>query len=107
MEGGEEEGDEERREQEEDQAKERRVVVMDEDEDSRDELIIAENKPEMVSLEETGVDLSKRKMESSLTSFFPSSTHQHINHHNVLEGELYLILHIYSFPHNQWGHYFG
>ena len=108
MEGGEEEGEEERREREEDQAnKERSVVVMDEDEDSRDELIIAENKPEMVSLEETGVDLSKRKLDSNLTPFFPSSTHQHINHHNVLEGELYFLLHIYSFPHNQWGHYFG
>ena len=89
MEGGEEEGEEERREREEDQAnKERSVVVMDEDEDSRDELIIAENKPEMVSLEETGVDLSKRKLDSNLTPFFPSSTNQHINHHNVLEGEL-------------------
>ena len=95
MEGGEEEGEEERREREEDQAnKERSVVVMDEDEDSRDELIIAENKPEMVSLEETGVDLSKRKLDSNLASFFPSSTNQHINHHNVLEGELYFLKHI-------------
>ena len=98
MEGGEEEGEEERREQEEEQAaKERSVVVMDEDEDSRDELIIAENKPEMVSLEETGVDLSKRKLDSNLTSFFPSSTHQHINHHTVLEGEPYFLIHN-SFP---------
>ena len=94
MEGGEEEGEEEK---EDEQAKERSVVVMDEDEDSRDELIIAENKPEMVSLEETGVDLSKRKMESNLTSFFPSSTHQHINHHNVLEGEFEFLIH-HSFP---------
>ena len=93
-EGGEEEGEEERREREEDQAKERSVVVMDEDEDSRDELIIAENKPEMVSLEETGVDLSKRKLDSSITPFFPSSTNQHINHHNMLEGELYFLKHI-------------
>ena len=86
MEGGEEEGEEEK---EEEQAA-KVVQVMDEDEDSRDELIIAENKPEMVSLEETGVDLSKRKMDSS---FFPSSTHQHINHHNVMEGEFYFLSH--------------
>ena len=50
---------------------------MDEDEDSRDELIIAENKPEMVSLEETGVDLSKRKVETNLTSFFREDHHFH------------------------------
>ena len=104
LEGGEEEGEEDRRDQEEEQAaKERRVVVMDEDEDSRDELIIAENKPEMVSLEETGVDLSKRKVETNLTSFFPAATHQHINHHTVLEGELFpSLFFILSFSHLLW-----
>ena len=76
---------------EEDKEEVKQVAVMDEDEDSRDELIIAENKPEMVSLEETGVDLSKRRADSFFqvtTSGQAAGNHQHINHHSMLEGGL-------------------
>ena len=55
LEGGEEEGEEERGVQEE------RGKEVEEDEDSRDELIIAESKPDLAQLEEQGVDLTKRR----------------------------------------------
>ena len=88
LEGGEEEVEEDKEEV-------KQVAVMDEDEDSRDELIIAENKPEMVSLEETGVDLSKRKTDSffQVTTTAQAGNHQHINHHSMLEGGMLLISH--------------
>ena len=84
---------------EEDKEEVKQVAVMDEDEDSRDELIIAENKPEMVSLEETGVDLSKRKTDSffQVTTSAQAGNHQHINHHSMLEGGMLLILHENTF----------